>query len=98
MRQTKMGWTVRAGQASRGFQVGAVYPGITGSPAMTCLFHWHQRGWATHSLLLARVQFAEKRDPSLACVAYKRGQCDDALVACTSKHAMFKLQASALLV
>lgn len=38
-------------------------------------------------------QFAEKRDPSLACVAYKRGQCDDALVACTNKHAMFKLQA-----
>ena len=38
-------------------------------------------------------RFAEKRDPSLACVAYKRGQCDDALVACTNKHAMFKLQA-----
>ena len=38
-------------------------------------------------------KFAEKRDPSLACVAYKRGQCDDALVACTNKHAMFKLQA-----
>lgn len=38
-------------------------------------------------------QFAEKRDPSLACVAYKRGQCDDELVACTNKHAMFKLQA-----
>ena len=37
-------------------------------------------------------KFAEKRDPHLACVAYKRGQCDDALVACTSKHAMFKLQ------
>ena len=38
-------------------------------------------------------QFAEKRDPGLACVAYKRGQCDDLLVACTNKHAMFKLQA-----
>lgn len=38
-------------------------------------------------------KFSEKRDPSLACVAYKRGQCDDALVACTNKHAMFKLQA-----
>jgi hypothetical protein len=42
---------------------------------------------------LAVGKFAEKRDPSLACVAYKRGQCDDALVACTNKHAMFKLQA-----
>jgi len=41
-------------------------------------------------------KFAEKRDPSLACVAYKRGQCDDALVACTNKHAMFKLQVGAL--
>lgn len=39
-------------------------------------------------------KFAEKRDPSLACVAYKRGQCDEALVECTSKNAMFKLQVS----
>lgn len=39
-------------------------------------------------------KFAEKRDPSLACVAYKRGQCDEALVECTAKNAMFKLQAS----
>ncbi|PSC73488.1 clathrin heavy chain [Micractinium conductrix] len=38
-------------------------------------------------------KFAEKRDPSLACVAYKRGQCDEALVECTNKNAMFKLQA-----
>lgn len=38
-------------------------------------------------------KFAEKRDPGLACVAYKRGQCDDELVACSNKHAMFKLQA-----
>jgi tetratricopeptide (TPR) repeat protein len=38
-------------------------------------------------------RFAERRDPGLACVAYKRGQCDDELVACTNKHAMFKLQA-----
>lgn len=37
-------------------------------------------------------KFAEKRDPSLACVAYKRGQCDEALVECTNKNAMFKLQ------
>lgn len=38
-------------------------------------------------------KFAERRDPGLACVAYKRGQCDAELVACTSRHAMFKLQA-----
>ena len=38
-------------------------------------------------------KFAERRDPGLACIAYKRGQCDDELVACSSKHAMFKLQA-----
>lgn len=38
-------------------------------------------------------KFAEKRDPSLACVAYKRGQCDEALVECTNKNAMYKLQA-----
>lgn len=38
-------------------------------------------------------KFAEKRDPGLACVAYKRGQCDDALLLCTAKNAMFKLQA-----
>jgi clathrin heavy chain len=38
-------------------------------------------------------KFAERRDPGLACVAYKRGQCDDALLACTAKNAMFKLQA-----
>ncbi|KFM22783.1 Clathrin heavy chain 1 [Auxenochlorella protothecoides] len=43
------------------------------------------------SLVVGR--FAERRDPGLACVAYKRGQCDEALVACTNKHAMFKLQA-----
>lgn len=38
-------------------------------------------------------RFAEKRDPALACVAYRRGQCDDLLVDCTNRHAMFKLQA-----
>ena len=37
--------------------------------------------------------YCEKRDPNLACVAYKRGLCDDALVACTNKHSLFKLQA-----
>lgn len=39
-------------------------------------------------------KYAEKRDPNLACVAYKRGNCDDALVECTSKNSMFKLQVS----
>ena len=35
----------------------------------------------------------EKRDPHLACVAYRRGQCDAELVACTAKHSLFKVQA-----
>jgi hypothetical protein len=38
-------------------------------------------------------KYAEKRDPTLACVAYKRGNCDDALIECTSKNSLFKLQA-----
>jgi hypothetical protein len=38
-------------------------------------------------------KYAEKRDPTLACVAYKRGSCDDALIECTSKNSLFKLQA-----
>eukprot|EP00798_Chlamydomonas_sp_ICE-L_P023296 gene23296-30532_t len=38
-------------------------------------------------------KFAEKRDPHLACVAYRRGNCDDALVECTNKNSFFKLQA-----
>lgn len=40
-------------------------------------------------------KFAEKRDPTLACVAYRRGRCDDALVECTSKHSLFKIQVRA---
>lgn len=32
------------------------------------------------------------RDPHLACVAYKRGQCDDELIECTNKNSMYKLQ------
>lgn len=50
-----------------------------------------------HSCSLAVTQvvgkYAEKRDPNLACVAYKRGHNDDALVECTNKHSLFKLQA-----
>ena len=38
-------------------------------------------------------RFAEKRDPQLACVAYKRGQCDDELLRCTNKNSLFKVQA-----
>lgn len=38
-------------------------------------------------------KYCEKRDPNLACVAYKRGQCDAALVDCTNRHSLFKVQA-----
>lgn len=38
-------------------------------------------------------KYAEKRDPNLACVAYKRGSCDDALIECTNRNSLFKLQA-----
>ena len=37
-------------------------------------------------------KFAEKRDPHLACVAYRRGNCDDALVEVTNKNSLFKAQ------
>ena len=40
-------------------------------------------------------RYAERRDPNLACVAYKRGDCDDALIECTTKNSMFKLQVGA---
>lgn len=29
----------------------------------------------------------------MACVAYKRGLCDDELVSCTNRNSLFKLQA-----
>ena len=38
-------------------------------------------------------KYCEKRDPNLACVAYKRGQCDKELVDVTNKNSMFKIQA-----
>ncbi len=38
-------------------------------------------------------KYCEKRDPNLACVAYKRGSCDEALVDCTNRHSLFKVQA-----
>ncbi|KAF5943245.1 hypothetical protein HYC85_020887 [Camellia sinensis] len=34
-----------------------------------------------------------KRDPTLAVVAYRRGQCDDELINVTSTNSLFKLQA-----
>lgn len=45
-----------------------------------------------HIFITCTNRYAEKRDPNLACVAYKRGACDDALIECTTKNSMFKLQ------
>lgn len=38
-------------------------------------------------------RFCEKRDPYLAYVAYKRGNCDEELLEVTNKHQLFKDQA-----
>ncbi|KAG6533335.1 hypothetical protein ZIOFF_007202 [Zingiber officinale] len=38
-------------------------------------------------------KYCEKRDPTLAVVAYRRGQCDDELIDVTNKNSLFKLQA-----
>jgi clathrin heavy chain len=38
-------------------------------------------------------KYCEKRDPTLAVVAYRRGQCDDELINVTTKNSLFKLQA-----
>lgn len=38
-------------------------------------------------------KYCEKRDPTLAVVAYRRGLCDDELVNVTNKNSLFKLQA-----
>lgn len=43
------------------------------------------------SLVLGK--YCEKRDPNLACVAYKRGKCDVEYVDVTSRNSLFKLQA-----
>lgn len=37
-------------------------------------------------------KFCEKRDPNLACIAYKRGECDMELIEVTNKNSMFKAQ------
>jgi len=38
-------------------------------------------------------KYCEKRDPTLACVAFKRGQCDMELVDITNRNSLFKVQA-----
>ncbi|KAJ6350385.1 hypothetical protein OIU78_006534 [Salix suchowensis] len=38
-------------------------------------------------------KYCEKHDPTLAVVAYRRGQCDDELINVTNKNSLFKLQA-----
>ncbi|CAM6046417.1 unnamed protein product [Sphagnum compactum] len=38
-------------------------------------------------------KYCEKRDPTLAVVAYRRGLCDEELVNVTNKNSLFKLQA-----
>ncbi|PKA50598.1 Clathrin heavy chain 1 [Apostasia shenzhenica] len=38
-------------------------------------------------------KYCEKRDPTLAVVAYRRGQCDAELINVTNKNSLFKLQA-----
>ena len=43
------------------------------------------------SLVLGK--YCEKRDPNLACVAYKRGNCDAEYVEVTSRNSLFKQQA-----
>jgi clathrin heavy chain len=40
--------------------------------------------------------YCEKRDPYLAFICYKRGQCDDELIEVTTKHNLFRHQASYL--
>ncbi|KAK1284421.1 Clathrin heavy chain 2 [Acorus calamus] len=39
-------------------------------------------------------KYCEKRDPTLAVVAYRRGLCDEELINVTNKNSLFKLQAS----
>ena len=40
--------------------------------------------------------YCESRDPYLAFVAYRRGQCDDELLRVTNEHSLFKYQAQYL--
>jgi clathrin heavy chain len=43
-------------------------------------------------------KYCEKRDPTLAVVAYRRGQCDDELISVTNKNSLFKLQARYIII
>ena len=43
-------------------------------------------------------KYCEKRDPTLAVVAYRRGQCDDELINVTNKNSLFKLQARYVII
>lgn len=43
------------------------------------------------SLVLGK--YCEKRDPNLACIAYKRGECDLEYIEVTSRNSLFKQQA-----
>ncbi|XP_078181604.1 clathrin heavy chain 1 isoform X1 [Carex rostrata] len=38
-------------------------------------------------------KYCEKRDPTLAVIAYRRGQCDEELINVTNRNSLFKLQA-----
>ena len=42
---------------------------------------------------LAVGRYCERRDPQLALLAYRKGQCDNEVVALTNENAMFKQQA-----
>ena len=42
-------------------------------------------------------KYFEKRDPTLAVVVYRRGQCDEELVNVTNRNSLFKLQARYLI-
>lgn len=42
-------------------------------------------------------RYCERRDPQLAIIAYRRGQCDDDLLRVTNENALFKQQAAYLI-
>lgn len=46
---------------------------------------------------LAVGRYCERRDPQLALLAYRKGQCDNEVVALTNENAMFKQQAQYLI-
>lgn len=38
-------------------------------------------------------KFCERKDPLLACIAYKRGKCDSELIKVTNRNSLYKVQA-----